>query len=314
MQKQLAVVVGPTAVGKTAISIKLAKYFNTEIISADSMLVYKHMDIGTAKPDFKEMDGVNHHLVDVVMPKENFSTADFKERCEAAIDDITDRGLLPIVAGGTGLYINSLLNNYDFTPKAEDNDFRESLKKLAIEKGNEFVHEKLKEIDPEAYIRIHSNDIKRTVRALEVYHFTGKTISHYQEESKKQPNKYNLALVGLTMDRSLLYNRINERVDIMINNGLVDEVIKLKEMGCNEANTSMQGLGYKEILKYLDGQCTIDEAIYQIKLETRHFAKRQISWFKRDERIKWFKINEYDCLENLIKDIIYYIEKTIIFK
>lgn len=305
---KLVVVVGPTAVGKTDIGIKVAKQINGEIISADSMLVYKNMNIGTAKPSYEEMEGVPHHLIDIVDPFYSFSTSDFKERAEAAIAEIYAKDKLPFVVGGTGLYVNSIINNYDFTPAAKDLEYREQLRELADKNGIPFLHNKLKEIDPASFDRIHPNDFKRISRALEVYHFSGKTITYYQEESKKVPQKYDLRIIGLTIDRALLYNRIDKRVDLMIEKGLVDEVKMLKGMGCNETHTSMQGLGYKEILKYLDGEYTLDYAIYKIKLETRHFAKRQISWFKRDERIKWFNINEYTCLENLIKDIIYYIE------
>jgi tRNA dimethylallyltransferase len=307
MKKPLVVIVGPTAVGKTDLSIKLAQNLNSEIISADSMLVYRGMDIGTAKPTQDEMRGIKHHLIDVVEPSENFSTAEYKDLVKQSIDDILERSKLPMIAGGTGLYVNSLLNNYDFTPTTNDSSYREGLKQLASEKGNEYVHSMLEEIDYPSFVRIHSNDLRRTVRALEVYHFTGKTITYYQEESKKVPSEYNLAMIGLTIDRSLLYNRIELRVDKMIENGLIEEVAKLKDLGCNESNTSMQGLGYKEILKYLNGECSLEEAIYELKLETRHFAKRQLSWFRRDERIKWFEIDKYSCLEILIKDIIEYI-------
>ena len=305
---KLAVIVGPTAVGKTDISIKIAEKVNGEIISADSMLVYKNMNIGTAKPSMDERKGVLHHLVDVVEPYENYSVADFKELAERYIYEITKKNKLPIVVGGTGLYINSLLNNYDFTTKAEDLEYRNYLKDIASKDGTSYLHEKLKDIDIEAYDRIHSNDLKRIVRALEVYHITGKTITYYQQESKKLPSKYNLKMIGLIIDRSKLYDRINKRVDNMVDNGLVEEVKALKELGCNKSHTSMQGLGYKEILEYLDGELSLNEAIEKIKIETRHFAKRQLSWFRRDERIKWFEIDAYDCLEFLIKDIINYME------
>lgn len=307
MKKPLVVIVGPTAVGKTDLSIKLAQKLNAEIISADSMLVYRGMDIGTAKPTAAEMCNITHHLIDIVDPFENFSTAEYKDLAKKSIDDIISRNKLPIVAGGTGLYINSLLNNYDFTPATNDDNYREELKQLACEKGNEYLHSMLEKIDYPSFVRIHPNDLRRTVRALEVYHFTGKTITYYQEESKKIPSEYNFAMVGLTIDRSMLYNRIELRVDKMISEGLIEEVAKLKNLGCDESNTSMQGLGYKEILKYLNGECSLEQAIYELKLETRHFAKRQLSWFRRDERIKWFEIDKYNCLEILIKDIIEYI-------
>jgi tRNA dimethylallyltransferase len=303
----IVVIVGPTAVGKTDISIAAAKALNGEIISADSAQVYKYMDIGTAKISIDEMQGVKHHMIDVVTPDQSFSVANFRDKADIYIQEITARGKLPIIVGGTGLYINALLNNLDFTKSVGDEDFRDRMQEIADNKGNEYLYEMLKDIDIDAYNRLHANDVRRVIRALEVYEFTGKTITHFQEESKKLPPRYHCAYIGLTMDRQKIYSRIEQRVDKMIENGLIEEVKMLLNKGYNRDLVSMQALGYKEIIQYLDGEISLEESLFILKRDSRHYAKRQLTWFRRDERIKWFNIDEYPDRITLVKNIINYI-------
>ncbi|MDF2533461.1 MAG: tRNA delta(2)-isopentenylpyrophosphate transferase [Clostridia bacterium] len=303
----IVILVGPTAVGKTDVSIAAAKALNGEIISADSAQVYKYMDIGTAKISYSEMQGIKHHMIDEVTPDQSFSVAQFRDKADQYIHQITHKGKLPIVTGGTGLYINSLLNNLDFTKSVGDEDFRQRMQELADNKGNEYLHEMLKTIDEESYQRLHANDVRRVIRALEVYEYTGKTISHFQEESKKIPPRYHTAYVGLTMDRQKLYERINQRVDTMLEKGLIEEVKKLLNMGYSRDLVSMQALGYKEIVQYLEGEISLEEAVFILKRDSRHYAKRQLTWFRRDERIKWFDVDEYQERTILVKNIINYI-------
>jgi tRNA dimethylallyltransferase len=304
---KIVILIGPTAVGKTDISFAIAKELSGEIISADSAQVYKYMDIGTAKISSEEMQSIKHYMIDEVNPDQSFSVAQFRDRADKYIHEITSKGKLPIIAGGTGLYINSLLHNFDFTKSVGDEDFRQNMQEIADNKGNEFLYEKLKDIDPESYKRLHPNDVRRVIRALEVYEFTGKTISHFQEESKKLPPRYHSAYIGLTMDRQKLYDRINLRVDKMIEKGLIEEVKGLLEMGYSRDLVSMQALGYKEIVQYLEGEISLDEALFILKRDSRHYAKRQLTWFRRDEAIKWFNVDEYQDREILVKNIINYI-------
>lgn len=308
MKKNIVIVAGPTASGKTACGIEIAKRLNGEIISADSMQIYKHMDIGSAKPTLEEMDGIPHHMIDVVSPDEEFSVALFRELSEKLIDDITSRGKLPIIVGGTGLYINSITYPLDFTDVAYDLEYREHLEKLAIEKGNQYIHEMLKDIDYESYERIHPNNTKRVIRALEVYKNTGKPISLYQKESQKRDIDYNVAYIGLTMDRAKLYDRINKRVDKMFDMNLVGEVKNLLEMGYNKNMNSMQGIGYKEVIDYINGLYTLTEVKDIIKQSSRRYAKRQLTWFRRESRIHWVNIDTFDSFEAVIQNIIGYIE------
>lgn len=303
----IVIIVGPTAVGKTDIAIATAKALNGEIISADSAQVYKYMDIGTAKISQDEMQGIKHHMIDVVTPAQSFSVANFRDNADKYIHEITAKGKLPIIAGGTGLYINALINNLDFTKSVGDEDFRERMQEIADNKGNEYLYEMLKGVDIESYQRLHANDVRRVIRALEVYEFTGKTISYFQEESKKIPPRYNCAYIGLTMDRQKIYERIEQRVDTMIEKGLIEEVRKLLNMGYNRDLVSMQALGYKEIVRYLEGEISLEESLSILKRDSRHYAKRQLTWFRRDERIKWFNIDEYQDREPLVKNIINYI-------
>lgn len=303
----ISIIVGPTAVGKTDISIGVAKALDGEIISADSAQVYRYMDIGTAKIKAEEMQGVRHHMIDVADPDQSFSVAQFRNRCEQYIQDISARGKLPIVAGGTGLYINSLLNNLEFTASVGDESFRDEMQEIADNKGNEYLHAMLKDIDPDSYSRLHPNDVRRVIRALEVYRFTGKTISYFQEESRRAPEKYHYAFVGLTMDRQRLYDRIDLRVEKMLAAGLIEEVKGLLNMGYDESLVSMQALGYKEILQYLKGEISYDEAVFVLKRDSRHYAKRQLTWFRRDQRIQWFDVEEYADKEEIVKKITNYI-------
>lgn len=284
MKQKLLVLGGPTAVGKTELSIKLASELNGEIISADSMQIYKYMDIGSAKVTEEEMNGVKHHLIDVIEPDVPFSVADFKEYGDKAIKEIISKDKFPIIAGGTGLYINSLTCNMTFTEAEKDDEYRLELEKLCEEKGNDYVHEMLKDIDPVSYREIHANNRKRVIRALEVYKLTGKPFSSYNAGEDFYKSDYDVYYYVLTMNREKLYERINKRVDIMMENGLLDECIKLKEMGYTSHMQSMQGIGYKEILYYLEGKISLEDAVNMIKQGSRNYAKRQLTWFRRDKR------------------------------
>jgi len=306
LKQKLCIIAGPTAVGKTNISILVAKKLCGEIISADSAQVYKYMDVGTAKISTDEMQGIKHYMIDEVYPDENFSVAVFKEKAEKYIEDINARGKLPIIVGGTGLYINSLLNNLEFTDSIIDVDFRNEMRQIAFEKGNEYVHQMLKNIDEESYKRLHPNDLKRVIRALEVYKHTGKPISYFQMLSKQQPCKYEYAYIGLGMNRSRLYERIEKRVDNMINSGLVQEVNNLMKMGYNKELTALQALGYKEIIDYLQGIYSFEEAVDTLKKNTRHYAKRQLTWFRNDKRVFWVHVDNYYSMSIMAENIIRY--------
>lgn len=305
MKKPLVVLTGPTAVGKTKLSISLAKALNGEIISADSMQVYKYMDIGSAKITEKEMDGVPHHLIDVLSPFEEFHIVRFQELAKKAMEDIYNRGKTPVFVGGTGFYIQAITKDIDFTEGEEDKQYREELSRLAAEKGNEFLHEMLREVDKKSAEEIHANNVKRVIRALEFYKENGFPISQHNEEQKQNETPYNLAYFVLNAPRDLLYERIDRRVDEMMKNGLVKEVQKLKDMGCRREMTSMQGLGYKEILSFLDGEIPLDEAVRILKRDTRHFAKRQLTWFRRESDVIWvdkdkFSFDEEKILEYML--------------
>lgn len=293
MKKPLIILTGPTAVGKSALSIQLAKTVGGEIISADSMQVYRHMDIGSAKITEEEMEGVRHHLIDVLEPTEEFNVVRFQAMAKEAMEKIYDAGHIPIVVGGTGFYIQALLYDIDFTKTEEDDTFRNKMEALADEKGVGFLHEMLKKVDPVSADTIHENNKKRVIRALEFYHETGTPISSHNERERQKESPYQYAYFVLTDDRARLYDRIEVRVDNMLKDGLVQEVSALKDMGCKKEMVSMQGLGYKEILSYLNGECTLDEAIYVLKRDTRHFAKRQLTWFKRERDVIWLDKREY---------------------
>lgn len=286
-KKPLIILTGPTAVGKTKASIGLAKAVDGEIISADSMQVYRHMDIGSAKIKPEEMEGIPHHLIDVLEPDDEFHVVKFQQLAKKAMREIWERGHIPIVTGGTGFYIQALLYDIDFDENEKEDACRKELEAYAREHGAEALHEKLAFVDPASAEMIHPNNIKRVIRALEFYEQTGKRISEHNETQRQRESPYAFAYFVLTDDRAHLYERINRRVDQMIEEGLVNEVQALKDKGYTKQLVSMQGLGYKEILDYLDGNCTLEEAIYTIKRDTRHFAKRQLTWFKRERDVIW---------------------------
>ena len=293
MKRPLVVLTGPTAVGKTKLSIALAKAIGGEIISADSMQVYRHMDIGSAKITAEEMQGVPHHLIDVLEPTEDFNVVIFQQKCRECMEAIYERGHIPILTGGTGFYIQAILKDVDFTENEEDTPYRRSLEQLALEKGAQVLHEMLKEVDPKSAEAIHQNNVKRTIRALEFYHLTGAKISEHNDREKEKESVYNSWYFVLNDERGRLYERIDQRVDEMVAQGLVEEVEHLKRLGCKKGMVSMQGLGYKEILGYLEGEITLDEAVYLIKRDTRHFAKRQLTWFRREKDVIWIDKKEF---------------------
>lgn len=298
----LVVVAGATASGKTSLAIQIAKEFNGEVVSADSMQIYKYMDIGTAKPTIEEMEGIPHHLIDIVTPDVNFSVADYCDMAHSVISDITKRGKLPILTGGTGLYINSVVNDVEFEEADKDEKLRAELLELAKENGAEALHKILEEIDPVSAEKIHANNIKRVIRAIEVFKTTGEKLSEHNEKSAEIESRYNPVMMEILWDREKLYERIDRRVDIMIEQGLEQETKKLYEMGYTKDLTSMQGIGYKEMFQYFDGVWTFSQAIDKIKQYSRNYAKRQNTWFKRDDRI--VRLNpEEDYIKNAFKII-----------
>lgn len=311
-KKPLAVILGPTAVGKTDTAIETAISLDAEIVTADSMQIYQYMDIGTAKPTKEERQRVPHHMIDIVRPDEEYSVALYQKHAKDAIAGIHNKGKLPILTGGTGLYINSILYPMNFSTAVEDTEYRNSLQKVAEDRGNEYVHSLLAETDPATAERLHPNDIRRVIRALEVYHLTGKTMSEYQQVFDETDIPYDIILIGLNMDREKLYNRINKRVDIMIDMGLVDEVKGLLDSGYSKDLVSMQGLGYKELVNYIEGAMTLDEAKELLKMATRRYAKRQLTWFRRDSKITWLDVDDYDSRDHLSKWISLHIEKNLL--
>lgn len=305
MKKPLIILTGPTAVGKTKISIKLAKKLNSEIISADSMQVYKYMDIGTAKIKQEEMEGIPHYLIDEIEPNKEFNIQIFQTMAKQYINNIYSKNKIPLIVGGTGFYIQSIIYDIDFAKNKLNNNYRSKLEKISIEKGNDYLHSILKKIDRNSANNIHPNNVKRVIRAIEFYFQTKETLSKHNEQQKKNVSPYNFVYFVLSMDRNLLYERINNRVELMIREGLIEEVEKLKAMGYNKKMISMQGLGYKEIFDYLDGIYTKEEVISIIKRDTRHFAKRQLTWFRREKNVHWIDItnnnNDTELLTNLLK-------------
>lgn len=305
-KENLLVLIGPTAVGKTKLSIELAKKYNAEIISGDSMQVYKGMDIGTAKIRTEEMDGITHHLLDIKEPEESFSVAEFQLLVRKKITEIHKRGKLPMLVGGTGLYIQSVIYDYQFSDNSSDDAFRKELEKKAQKFGNEFVHNMLKQMDPNSAERIHPNNVRRVIRAIEVFHITGKTAGEYQEE-QEQELLYNVALIGLTMDRDKLYERINMRVDLMIKDGLLEEVKGLYDQGLREVQ-SIQAIGYKELYDYWDGKVSLEEAIENLKQNSRRYAKRQLTWFRNKMDVTWFDMTEVNSYSKKMHEISLFIE------
>ena len=294
MKKPLIVLTGPTAVGKTKLSIALAKAVGGEIISADSMQVYKYMDIGSAKIRPEEMDGVPHYLVDVLDPSEEFHIVKFQEMAKEAMEKIYANGHIPILVGGTGFYIQAIVKDIDFTENEENTEVRAKWEQFAAVHGAEALHAELEKIDPNSAKAIPAGNVKRVVRALEFYELSGKRISEHNEEQKVKGSPYNFAYFVLNDHRNLLYDRIEKRIDEMLKEGLIEEVQGLKNRGFTKNMVSMQGLGYKEILDYLDGNLTLEEAIYILKRDTRHFAKRQLTWFRRETSVSWIHKYEYD--------------------
>lgn len=306
---------GPTAVGKTKLSIALAKAVGGEIISADSMQVYRYMDIGSAKVMPDEMKGVPHHLIDVLEPQEEFNVARFQQMAKNAMKEIYSRGHIPIVTGGTGFYIQALVRDIDFTETGEEDSvledscseqisFRTHLEQMAASQGPQALYSMLLQTDPESAASIHPNNVKRVIRALEYYELTGSPISRHNEEQRQKVSPYQYICFVLNRDRAVLYDRINRRVDQMIKDGLVEEVKQLADRGYTRDMVSMQGLGYKEILDYLNGEGTLEDAVYKIKRDTRHFAKRQITWFKREKEIQWIQMEDFDSEEAVLEKML----------
>ena len=305
MKEPLIVLTGPTASGKTALSIELAKAIGGEIISADSMQVYRQMDIGTAKIRPEEMEGIPHYLVDVLEPDDPFNVVVFQQMAKAAMKKIRENGHIPIIVGGTGFYIQAILNDIDFKEN-EDDGYRSHLEVMAASDGGpERLYEMLKEVDPESTEKIHCHNTKRVIRALEYFHQTGQKISEHNEQESGKESPYNFAYFVLNRPREVLYERIDQRVDQMMEDGLVQEVRKLKDRGYDMSLVSMQGLGYKEILAYFDGELSLEEAVYILKRDTRHFAKRQLTWFKRERDVLWLDQSKYDSRGAILADMIH---------
>ncbi|RXY99194.1 tRNA (adenosine(37)-N6)-dimethylallyltransferase MiaA [Fictibacillus sp. S7] len=297
MKERLIVIVGPTAVGKTKTGIELAKALNGEVISGDSMQIYRGMDIGTAKISKDEMEGIPHHLIDIKDPCDSFSAAEFQDRAKTCITDINKRGKLPIIVGGTGLYIRSVTHKYMFSTASGDEHYRKKLEDLHSEKGADWLYAILQEKDPESATRIHPNNVRRVIRALEIYHVTGKTMTEtLKEQEQSQESPYDLRLIGLSMERSLLYKRINERVDQMMSQGLLAEAERLYREGVRDCQ-SVQAIGYKEIYEYLDGRMTLEEAVELLKRNSRRYAKRQYTWFRNQMDVQWFDMSALNFYE-----------------
>ena len=311
MEKQpIIVVLGPTASGKTALAVELAKLYDAEVISADSMQIYKGMDILTAKPTVSEMQGIRHHLIDFLEPEKDFSVADYVRLANNAVNDIASRGKLPVLAGGTGLYINSLIDNIRFDETTGDKEFRYSMFNLAKEKGNHYLWERLLEVDEATALSVHENNVPRVIRALEVYEKTGERLSEHKKASRLEMSRFEPAMIGLTFsDRQLLYDRINKRVDIMISDGLVEEA---EDIYKNKAlNTAHQAIGYKELIPYFLNKSSLEDCIEKIKQETRRYAKRQLTWFRRDERIFWIEVDKYKNYVEILEKVQKHIAKCI---
>ena len=299
-KKPLVILTGPTAVGKTSLSIRLAKKINSEIISADSMQIYRYLDIGSAKISPEEMGGVRHHLIDELLPEEPFNVVLFQKMATNAIREIYAKGKIPLIVGGTGFYIQSVLYGIDFEQTEEDTAYRQELEQLAQREGSLYLHELLTKADPKAAQEIHANNVKRVIRALEYHHLTGRPISAHNEAQRQKESPYAFCYFVLNDDRTLLYERIDARVDQMLQAGLLKEVMQLKEMGYDRSLVSMQGLGYKELLAHLDGEYPLEEAVRIIKRDTRHFAKRQLTWFRREKDVIWLNKKDYGYDEDKI--------------
>lgn len=301
-QKPMVILTGPTAVGKSALSVALAKKIGGSVISADSMQVYQYMDIGSAKITPKEMEGIRHDLVDVLNPKEEFHVVRFQQMAKDALEQIYAANKIPVIVGGTGFYIQALLYDIDFTEQECDSEYRKHLELIAKERGPKALHQMLAAVDLQASEEIHPNNVRRVIRALEFYRQSGEKISEHNKKEHAKQSPYNFAYFVLNEDRAKLYERIDKRVDTMIESGLIEEVKALRQMGCTRDMVSMQGLGYKEIFAYLEGQSSLEDAVCKIKLETRHFAKRQLTWFKRERDVIWLTKENYANDSGLILD------------
>lgn len=311
MKDKLFVLMGPTAIGKTDLSIDLAKKLNGEIISADSMQIYKLMNIGTAKVTPEEMEHIPHHLIDIIYPDEEYTVANYQRDARELITQINSRKKLAMLVGGTGLYINSIVYNLNFTKVPPDDDYRQELEELANKHGDIYLHGILTRVDLDSSKTISQNDRKRIIRALEVLKVTGKTMSDHNKNFRKEVDKYNLSMVCLNMDREKLYDRINKRVDIMIEEGLIDEVKNILDKGYSKELVSLKGIGYKEIIMSLEGEISLDEAIEKIKQASRNYAKRQLTWFRRDKRIFWIDKDDFDNIDDLSNYICKYVNNKL---
>lgn len=300
-KRPLIILTGPTAVGKTELSIALAKKIGGEIISADSMQVYKHMDIGTAKIMPEEMQGVKHYLIDELEPDEEFNVTVFKEKCDKYIEEIYSHKKIPVIVGGTGFYIQAVLYDIDFKETDSDDSYRKELQEFARKSGNEALHARLREVDEKAAEQIHPNNVKRVIRALEYFKQTGEKISEHNEEQQQNESPYDFRYYVLRLPREILYERINKRVDIMREAGLTKEVKQLMDMGCTKDMVSMQGIGYRQIIEALEGKCSIEEAYDKIKLDTRHFAKRQFTWFNREKTVTWIDKDKFEDEDSILQ-------------
>lgn len=306
--KKIIVIAGPTASGKSALALELAKIFDGEIVSSDSMQIYKYLDIGTAKPTAAETESIPHHMLDIVDPRKKnaYSCADFANDAKAVIDSIIERKKVPILCGGTGLYIDTVINGTEFSSTDTDFKYREELFALAQKKGNEYIHKMLEEIDPESAAASHSNNLKRVIRALEIYHTSGITKTEWDKRSHEKLPEYDASIIALNFrDRERLYDRINKRVDIMLERGLLREVETLmKEGKLIAGTTAAQAIGYKELMRYFNGETDLEDAVEDIKRESRRYAKRQLTWFSRNEKIKWLYPDDYADADDTFKIIV----------
>lgn len=300
---RLIVIIGPTAIGKTRVSIDLAKVLNTEIVSGDSMLVYKGLNIGTAKPTLAERSGIKHYMIDILDPAEEFSVVDFQELAGKYIAEINNRGKIPILAGGTGLYVKALLEGYKFNTASGSPEIRAKFEGLAEKFGNTYIHNLLGQVDPVNASRLHPNDLRRVIRALEVYNISGKAFQQEKDQVSDKILLYDAIVIGLTMNRELLYQRINQRVDMMMEQGLVREVEQLIANGISPTSQAMQGIGYKEVVSYLRGEFNLATVVSKIKQSTRHFAKRQLTWYRKMNYITWFDVSDFSSYDNMLESI-----------
>ena len=308
-KKPLVIIGGATGVGKSELSIRLAKQINGEVISADSMQVYRRFDIGTAKISPEEMCGIPHHLIDILDPDQEFNVYEFKRLATQAIDDICSRGHTPVIVGGTGFYIQSVIYDIDFTDQSPDTAYRDQLEALANEHGGIYLHNMLKEKDPASAEIIHQNNIKRMIRALEYLHETGEPISEHNEEQRRRSSPYNFAYFVLDRERKTIYDRINKRVDFMMEQGLEDEIRSLLGSGLSRSCPAIQGIGYKEISAYIDGEMTLDEAVSLLKQHTRNFAKRQNTWFKREKDVIWMRYEDFSSTDEMTAEMLHILKQ-----